>query len=423
MSRTTSLLFGMLFVSLGTGARAQLTAIHRDRIPQSVTVQSALDDAQALEPYADRWTAQWQFPVTKEQTAARLGMDLGALETASRENPGNEELLLLTALVAHYAYNVDVEHSRDVVLAELTAAEKLGGSDVRPAWFRADFLCQTEQPDQGAEGFMAIEAAHPGNTLPASFWDGYERCAAVTNMPAHLLRAADHLTQMSAEMTADRKFYADLGRGRFDAVDLGKSYDAKQVWSARDAGTAIEFTATACGLRMRVPEAWKMDRLDMQKGSCVAMLGTGPYAGLRGPLAPEILVIVKQPEGNETLEAFEGRFTTKGTYTPMTAPHCPAASCLAAQGVLPGTYRKDGGGRPRIVVFERDQPDYPGLLFETPYVPHASKPDEAQYFRPNRTLERIPGKLYYLVTLDTASSIEQDAMKDYQIFLENLVVE
>jgi hypothetical protein len=422
MCRTTSLLLFTLLPFCG-GAHAQLAAIHRDRVPQTAVVQSAIDDAQELEPYVAQWTPKWQYPVTKEQTAARLGMDLGALEAASRENPANEELLLLTALVAHYAYNVDVEHSGEAVLPNLAAAEKLGGADIRPAWFRADFECQTDQAARGAEDFMALENAHAWNTLPASFWDQYEQCAAVTNMPAHLLRAADHLTQMSAEMTPDRKFYADLGRGRFDAVDLKKSYEPRQVWSAQDEGATIEFTATACGLRMLVPEAWKVDRMDLEKGSCVVLLGTGPYAAPRGPLAPEILVIVKQPEGNETLEAFEGRFTKKGTFTAMTAPYCPAASCLAVEGVLPGAYHKDGDGHPRIVVFERDQPDYPGLLFEAPVSPQPSKADEPQYFRPSQTLQRMPGKLYYLVTLDTASSIEQDAMKGFEFFMKNLVVE
>jgi hypothetical protein len=35
----------------------------------------------------------------------------------------------------------------------------------------------------------------------------------------------------------------------------------------------------------------------------------------------------------------------------------------------------------------------------------------------------MPGKLYYLVMLDTAASIEEPAMKDFDFFLENLTVE
>jgi len=46
-----------------------------------------------------------------------------------------------------------------------------------------------------------------------------------------------------------------------------------------------------------------------------------------------------------------------------------------------------------------------------------------QAFHPGQIHQRIPGKLYYLVLLDTAASIEEPAMKDYDFFLQNLTVE
>jgi hypothetical protein len=87
-------------------------------------------------------------------------------------------------------------------------------------------------------------------------------------------------------------------------------------------------------------------------------------------------------------------------------------------------YKKDGDGHGRIIVFERDQPEFPGLIFETPM--EISKPEATEkitYYRPNQTQQRIPGKLFYLVLLDTAASIEEPAMKDLDFFLKNLTVE
>ncbi len=43
--------------------------------------------------------------------------------------------------------------------------------------------------------------------------------------------------------------------------------------------------------------------------------------------------------------------------------------------------------------------------------------------RPSQVQQRIPGKLYYVVSLDTASSIEAPAVKDFEFFLQNLTVE
>jgi hypothetical protein len=46
-----------------------------------------------------------------------------------------------------------------------------------------------------------------------------------------------------------------------------------------------------------------------------------------------------------------------------------------------------------------------------------------KYYRPNQIQQRISGKLYYLVLLDTAASIEEPALKDFDFFLKNLTVE
>jgi len=87
-------------------------------------------------------------------------------------------------------------------------------------------------------------------------------------------------------------------------------------------------------------------------------------------------------------------------------------------------YKKDGDGHGRIVVFERDQPEFPGLIFEAPLeMPKSDGSESMKYYRPSQTQQRIPGKLYYLVMLDTAASIEEPAMKDFNFFLENLTVE
>ena len=94
------------------------------------------------------------------------------------------------------------------------------------------------------------------------------------------------------------------------------------------------------------------------------------------------------------------------------------------QATDPGMYGKDGDGRGRFVAFERDQPEFPGLIFESPMeLPKSDDKSGVQYYRPDQIQQRIPGKLYYLVMLDTAASIEAPATKDFDFFLDNLTVE
>jgi hypothetical protein len=137
-----------------------------------------------------------------------------------------------------------------------------------------------------------------------------------------------------------------------------------------------------------------------------------------------VVLIAEQPKENETLADFSRRFMTNGQFTPDADAHCPVKACLAFKADQPGMYHADGDGHGRILFFERDQPAYPGLIFEAPSGPPVSNGSSGpQYFRPNQIEKRMPGKLYYLVMLDTAASIEAPAVKDYEFFLENLTAE
>jgi hypothetical protein len=87
-------------------------------------------------------------------------------------------------------------------------------------------------------------------------------------------------------------------------------------------------------------------------------------------------------------------------------------------------YHENGDGHGRVIFFEREQPEFPGLLFESPTPLHHKEGNEGpESFRFAPTLQRMPGKLYYLVMLDTAASIEEPALKDFDFFLQNLTVE
>jgi len=103
-----------------------------------------------------------------------------------------------TSIVAPKTYIGAGEIPYDITLKALDQAQKQAPSDVRAPWFRASLLCQTPPPKAGADEFLSIEASHAWEQLSAAFWDDYIACASVTSMPAHTLRAADHLEKLHA---------------------------------------------------------------------------------------------------------------------------------------------------------------------------------------------------------------------------------
>lgn len=418
-------LFCALFVALlNPSAFADIAAIQAGSLPQEHAVLDPLKDATQLEPYSHSWTQKWKYPVAKREVATRLGMDLASLNSAIKAHPNNSELLLLTGLVARYGYNVDVPGSYDISMAVLAEAEKLNAADVRAPWFRATLQCQTTEPKAGADEFLSIEHGHPWERLPQAFWTDYMECATVTGMPAHVLRAQNYLEKLHAPASDFRAFLTETAQKRFDPFDPKKNYVTKEVWQGSNTAIDVVFTGTICGLRMHVQRDWAIDQLGLTKGSCVADFSTGPYQETTSKLRPSILVMVQQPEKGETLEEFSKRFQTKGTFVPFAPSRCPADRCIAVKGTRPGAYGRDGDGYGWMVIFERDQPPFPGLIFESPWqIPKSDDTTGAKYYRPGQMHQRIPGKLYYVVLLDTAASIEAPAMKDFGFFLQQLTVE
>ena len=424
MRKIAALLFASL-LSLSTPcAFADVAAIHADKLPQETAVLAALDDVKQLEPYSHSWTNKWQYPIAKEEVATRLGKDLGFLTLALKSHPDNAELLLLTGLVARFAYNLDAPGSYETALKALGQAQKLTPSDIRAPWFHATLLCQTAKPTTGAERMLDIENSYAWDQLPTAFWDDYMECATVANMPAHFLRALDHSEKLHAPSLEARDVIADATRKRYEIFDPQREYQPKEVWQAVKVGDDPEFTNTTCGVRLRARGDWHIERLEVTKGSCVAQFRTGPYKATVSERTPNVLLLVQQPKENETLQEFSKKFLNDGTFEPFTSVRCPSATCIAMKGVQPGMYKEDGDGHGRIVVFERDQPEFPGLIFEAPQeIPKSDGGEGVKYYRPNQIQQRMPGKLYYLVLLDVAASIEEPAMKDFDFFLENLTVE
>src|SRR5271166_5184201 len=81
----------------------------------------------------------------------------------------NAELFLLAGLVAHLAYNVDVEDGFQTAVDSLDRAHKLAPDDYRPQWFIGIHRCQANQIKDGMEQLLAIEDHIPWKQLPVEF--------------------------------------------------------------------------------------------------------------------------------------------------------------------------------------------------------------------------------------------------------------
>ena len=424
MLKRALILSTSLFVALQTFAG--MKDIDREKLPQDAVVLATYQDVAELEPYVAVWSNEWRHPIPKPEVTARLEADLRNLQDATKNTPNNPELLLLLAQTAHYGYNVDIKDTFDLALDNFKAAQKLLPTDIRPQWWMSVHQCQTLQMVQGMTGLLAIEARFKPSELSTEFWDDYIQCATTSNMPAHVLRAASYLPDAAPSST--RRVLAETARTRFKPSSPIATYKKEEAWTVRTAGdVGPTFISNLCGLSFWSYPTWKLNLMDVQKGTCAAQLEVGPYHANGREVIPNYLVLARSPKPGESLADFLGALFSNpqdSSEEMVKAPYCPAQHCLARHAIRRGAYQKSGDGHGLAIAFESDMPQFPGLLFE---VPNSPKPDnskeQVQYFHPSEHLKRLDGKLYYFVLLDTASSVLDQANADFAKFLKALSVE
>ena len=98
----------LLFSSANTVC-ADVKDIRMEKLPPDVRGAKAYADVLNVEPMVKQWSDQWHYDVAKTTVAIGLKQALEDLQKAMVSAPTNEELLLLTGLTAHYAYNLDVD--------------------------------------------------------------------------------------------------------------------------------------------------------------------------------------------------------------------------------------------------------------------------------------------------------------------------
>lgn len=396
-------------------ATAEVASVHRDKLPQTITILGAYDDLLQIEHCVDRYSETWPCSLDRLKVTDRLFEDFSSLESALRVNPDNRELRLLTLLAAHYAYNVDIDMSFEGFNNAYQPLAQVNDDDLRPRWFHADFECQANEIEEGMNEFLALEKATPPSNLPARFWHDYTSCATMTVMPAHALRAIDYWKTLQPDSNPQRDEFRAIAQSRFIPYLPQSKYDVSEIWllERRNDGTFI--TASVCGVKVRLKNEWSIVHTAFDSGVCSLTVGTAQ------PGATLMLMARRQHQG-ESLQDFEKSFLDKqSAKAESIAPEaCPAASCEEF------SLTAEGSGRSHYLFFARPQPQYPGLALELPReAQQANNPNasDATFYHPRGTLRRVYGTVYYLVVLDAPASAESQADEDYLYLLQHLAVD
>jgi hypothetical protein len=409
--------------SLGADVCAQLRQIDPAKFPEDQRVQTVFSKVRPIEYMAHSWSSTWSYDTPKTQVASLLRSSLHDLRSAEASAPQNEELLLLTGIVAHLAYNVDVENTYEVAVQSFEKAHELAPADYRPEWFLASHRCQSNELKTGMEQMLAIEGQKLWRALPVDFWDDYINCSTISLMPAHTLRAIDHAVHLGESPTS-YSLAVQMANNRFKSTDADTVYSAHDAWQTTKRDGDVQFASDVCGIGFSAHGDWHLDIRDVAKGTCLLMIETGPYPSKSGQATPTIMILSRPAKPEEQLDDFVHSLTTLKypSARSFTAPSCPSDRCTAFEIVTDALYPSEGGAHLLVVGFAARAPDFPGLLFERPTAPSEPKPEKktSYYYRPDDRLHRMPGVLYTVVLLDSNASIFEKAVEDFQYVLKSI---
>jgi len=406
-----------------TSVLSQIRQIDRSKLPQDGAVQSAYSDLLPIDQFARTYEAKWRFPVPKDQVASRFLLALHTLENTQKQIPTNTELQLFTGLVAHLAYNLDIQEAYDPAMKLLQAQ---ANEDFRAAWFLGIHECQSNNSVGGMQLLLHVETSSA--SLPGAFWQDYANCASVTSMPVHTIRAYDKARKIPDGLPIDEQL-EQLARKAVKKSDPAASYPAKLAWYAQQTDDRVRFTSDLCGESFTTKGTTPVDLNDVSKSSCAVTITSNKYPTRNGSATATFLVLTQIPQEGESLEAYSQRMLKDPRYaskTPMTGVPCPVVTCLTFEIITDKLYKGEGGAHLLAVFFQTEQPEYPGLRFETP-LPLPKTPtgsgEPTFVVRSNENLQRFSGPLYTFIALDANQDIYPKSRVEFDDLLKSLVID
>lgn len=406
---------------LCTSAFAQIGQIDRSKLPQDASVQSVYQSLLPIEQYARTYEGKWRFPISKADMASRLSLALQTLEEAQKQSPSNKELQLFTGLVAHFAYNLDIDAAYKPAMALL---QPLSAEDFRAQWFLGVHQCQSNDAVEGMTNLLHVETLP--DKFPRAFWQDYANCALITGMPVHGVRAYDNAEKAPDGTSIDAEL-EQIARNRIKPSSSIRSYPKKQAWYAEQTADQVRFTSSLCGESFATKPTVSINVQDVAKGSCVVTIDTDKYPERHGSAGATLLLLTQIPRDGESLEAYSQRLLNESRYanrTPLSGIPCPATNCLAFEIVIDQMYKSEGGAHLIAFFFQSDQPAYPGLRFESPQpLPKASNTSQPTFLHPGDVFQRFNGPLYTFIALDANQEIYPRARIDFDNLIKSLVVD
>jgi tetratricopeptide (TPR) repeat protein len=407
-------------VLMTVGASANVQFIDGTKIGTDSQVESALTYLKDNQQYYDHWSNEWHYDTPKQVYIDKLRHTYALFASMATKNV---ELDLVLGDISQYLYNLDDTAFYRKAVSHYQAAIDAHPNDYRGYWFLGHHYALSNAPTLAMEHFTKAQELLPTDQ-PYEFWEDYAWASAVTNMPSHCIFAMDKVKRILGK---EGSVEAQLGktiRNRIEPVDRTKSYKKESIWTAAQ-GDKIEFTCRPLGIKIRIDPTWNASVYDYDNGQCACIINPPALKSKKGKeINYTLAILMKAASANDNLESYLNVLLSKDLRKTK-IPFSDKYDAMVAYEIIDKTIYPDmGGGHLYLIGIERNAPDYPGLLLESPVTLPQGSAGQISYYRPSNSKDRFKGKLFYAIMLDSCEDINEPSLAVLRtLFTEQLIIE
>jgi hypothetical protein len=402
-------------------AHANLEAIQYQSIPEIETLNNQITYLVENQRYYYYWANEWKHPVAKKEIIDNLKKIYDRLTQLEAKNRGNIELQLLMGELSHFLYNLE-EHDFDKrVTDHYKRAASISPEDYRPVWFMAQHLSLSARPRDGMLRFRSISELSDPLKLHPRFWDDYAVASVSALMPSNALMAMAR----SKKITGKPSFLdAQAGtqiRSKIIRPERGVSVSKKDLWLQYPDEEI--YLNRRFGMRLNLEYGWGTQLVsELKNDQCAIVVNAPEESGKTQRITFSFTIVAHMPKPDETLAVWTTAFLKSfaDLQQNTTSVATPYKGALAYELRAPNEYKSEGGGHFIFLSFKRDEPEFPGVKVEYPFVPKSS--EQMQKFSMQPVVTRFGGPIYYGIMLDTCESVYPRAREQLDLLLKKILV-
>jgi hypothetical protein len=409
------------FISIQSAYGGHLEHINLDRLPQDVYFLNNMAKMKELEPYVEDWVYEWNFKIGKDEVINEIKKLHLEIDRYLENDSSNGELFLYSGLVAHYAYNLDLQEYWELAEANLLKAKELMKNDFRPDWFLGLHYVKSEQAKEGMNLFLNI--ASERDIENGLFWEDYAFSAYSSQMLQNTVMGLDKAKEIHRKDSQYEKLFGKKIRKKFVVPGNNSKLEVKKLWTLSKSDSLINFACFPLGYKLSVPLHWRVQPFPYQKRTAGFYIEIEPIKGIKGDVISTMTIFAHVAKKKESIEDFMKKFV-KSDFDLNEYELDLGLNEFSYVYTDSNVYSEEGGARVLLACFERDEPKYSGVKLEEPRE-LSNTSSGVQYYGldTDKVFSRFKGRLFYVIVLECSESIFDKSLSEFNRTLKSFVVE